>query len=88
MTTIQEHKIYPLAIEGYASDGDGVARLDRVVVFVKGAVRGETCQVYIDKVGKRGGLGSCVPAPLPAPRAACPWTVPTMRTAAAVSSAT
>ena len=67
MTTIQEHKIYPLAIEGYASDGDGVARLDGVVVFVKGAVRGETCQVYIDKVGKRAVWGHVCQLLSPAP---------------------
>ncbi len=67
MTTIQAHKIYPLAIEGYASDGDGVARLDGVVVFVKGAVRGETCQVYIDKVGKRAVWGHVCQLLSPAP---------------------
>ena len=47
-----EHTTQRLYIESYASDGAGVARLDGAVVFVKGAVRGETCQVYLDKVGR------------------------------------
>ncbi len=68
MTTIQEKKIYPLTIDGYAADGDGVARLDGMVVFVKGALRGETCQVWIDKVGKSAVWGhvTAVTAPSPA----------------------
>ncbi len=49
---MMEHTTQRLYIESYASDGAGVARLDGAVVFVKGAVRGETCQVYLDKVGR------------------------------------
>lgn len=52
MDRILEHTTQRLTIESYASDGAGVARLDGAVVFVKGAVRGETCQVYLDKVGR------------------------------------
>ena len=49
---MMEHTTQRLHIESYASDGAGVSRLDGAVVFVKGAVRGETCQVYLDKVGR------------------------------------
>ncbi len=76
MTTIEEKKIYPLTIEGYASDGAGVARLEGMVVFVKGAIAGETCLVRIDKVGRSAVWGHVdeVVTPSPARLAAdCPW---------------
>lgn len=67
MTTIQEKKIYPLTIDGYAADGDGVARMDGMVVFVKGAIRGELCNVYIDKVGKSAVWGHVTEVLTPSP---------------------
>jgi len=48
---LTENKIYPAVIEGYASDGSGVARIDGVAVFVKNAVRGEVCDVCIEHMG-------------------------------------
>ena len=45
----QEHIV---AIEGYGEDGMGVARIDGRVVFVHGALRGETCRVLILKTLK------------------------------------
>ena len=48
----KEHTTHTLTIEGYASDGAGVARLEGMVVFVPGALRGEQCQVTLDKVGR------------------------------------
>ena len=39
-------------IEGYTSEGLGVARADGRAVFVHGALRGETCDIRILKVGK------------------------------------
>ena len=47
-----EGQTYPLRIEGYSSDGAGVARLDGMVVFVQGGVRGELCQVRLTHVGR------------------------------------
>ena len=35
MHGLTENKIYPAVIEGYSSDGSGVARIDGVAVFVK-----------------------------------------------------
>jgi len=51
MPGLTENKIYPAVIEGYASDGSGVARIDGVAVFVKNAVRGEVCDVCIEHMG-------------------------------------
>ena len=48
---LTENKIYPAVIEGYASDGSGVARIDGVAAFVKNAVRGEVCDVCIEHMG-------------------------------------
>lgn len=45
----QEHIV---AIEGYGEGGMGVARIDGRVVFVHGALRGETCRVLILKTLK------------------------------------
>ena len=45
----QEHIV---AIEGYGEGGMGVARVDGRVVFVHGALRGETCRVLILKTLK------------------------------------
>lgn len=67
MMNIQEQKIYPLTIDGYAADGDGVARHEGMVVFVKGAVRGEVCNVYIDKVGRSAVWGHVVSLSSPSP---------------------
>ena len=47
-----EGHTYPLCIEGYSSDGAGVARLDGMVVFVQGGIRGELCQVRLTHVGR------------------------------------
>ena len=44
-------QVRTLTVEGYGSDGSGVARLDGLVVFVKGALRGEVCRVEIVHVG-------------------------------------
>lgn len=55
-----EHSTISLWIEGYASDGAGIARHEGRVIFVKGAMAGERCQVYIDKVGKSAIWGHVV----------------------------
>ncbi|NCE63414.1 23S rRNA (uracil(1939)-C(5))-methyltransferase RlmD [Pseudoflavonifractor sp. 524-17] len=62
-----EHSIQRLVIEGYASDGAGVARLDGAAVFVQGALKGETCQVYLDKVGRSAIWGHMVEVETPSP---------------------
>ena len=49
--SVQEGKLYPAEIDGYASDGSGVARIQGVAVFVRGAIRGERVQVRVEHVG-------------------------------------
>ena len=53
----KKNQRYPLRIQGYGSAGEGVARLEGQAVFVKGALRGELCQVHLLKVGKRAAWG-------------------------------
>ena len=65
--TIRENQTYRLLIEGYAADGAGVARLDGVVVFAKGGVRGEECDVLIEKVGRSAVWGRVTRAVVPSP---------------------
>lgn len=57
-----------LTIQGYASDGAGVSRLpDGMTCFVKGALKGETCLVQLDKVGKTCAWGHFLRAEIPSP---------------------
>ena len=52
MTEWKKNSVHRLAVEGYSSEGMGVARLDGRVVFVQRAVAGETCDVQLMKVLK------------------------------------
>ena len=73
---IQEQNIYRAVIEGYSSDGDGVARIEGMVVFVKGAVRGEHADIYIEHVGHNAAWGHIEKLMIPSPARLepdCPW---------------
>ena len=48
---LKEGEICPAVIEGYASGGEGVARIGGMAVFVKGALRGERVDVLIEHIG-------------------------------------
>ena len=65
---VRAGQLVPLTVEGYASDGAGVARLDGMVVFVKGGIRGEVCRTRIEKVGRSAiwGRAEGVEEPSPA----------------------
>lgn len=57
-----------LSIQGYGSEGQGVARLpDGMTAFVTGALRGETCLVQLDKVGKTCAWGHVTAVESPSP---------------------
>ena len=60
MAILKEKAIYRVTIDGYASDGAGVARIDGQVLFVKGGVRTELCDVLLEKVGKNACWGRVV----------------------------
>ena len=62
-----EQQIHRLRIDGYASDGSGVARLDGMVVFVQGGIRGELCDVRLTHVGRSALWGRVVEVVNPSP---------------------
>ena len=50
MDELKKNQVYIVRIEGYADGGAGVARIDGRVVFVQGALMGESCEAQILKV--------------------------------------
>src|SRR5699024_5078486 len=73
---IRKNGIYTVAIEGYSSEGLGVARIGGRVVFVHGALAGERCEVLVMKVLKNMAFAKVktVLEPSPHRRApACPY---------------
>lgn len=68
-----------LTIDGYGTGGEGVARLpDGMACFVTGALKGETCSVRLDKVGKSAAWGHAEKVLSPSPArlgADCPYYV-------------
>ena len=58
MGKTEKNSVHHLRIEGYASGGEGVARLaDGQVVFIRGALQGELCDVQLLKMGKSAAWG-------------------------------
>ena len=45
MSDLKKNDIYTVKIEGCASGGEGVARIDGRAVFVRGAIMGEECEI-------------------------------------------
>lgn len=72
MVNARKNQLIPLEIEGYSSEGDGIARLEGMAVFVKGAIRGETCLVKLLKVGKTAAWGKVEQVLSPAPSRVTP----------------
>ncbi|MBR3691540.1 MAG: 23S rRNA (uracil(1939)-C(5))-methyltransferase RlmD [Clostridia bacterium] len=56
-----------LNIESTTGTGDGVAHADGVVVFIRGAVRGDLCLCEIDRVTRRAAFGHMVALLRPSP---------------------
>ena len=52
----EKNRTYRARIEGYTSEGLGVARIDGQAVFVHRALRGEDCDVLILKVLKNAAF--------------------------------
>lgn len=50
---VAEGKTYTATPEGWSSEGDAVARIEGMAVFVKGGIPGETCRVTVEHVGHR-----------------------------------
>ena len=73
---LKEGGIYPTVIEGYASGGEGVARIEGMAVFVKGALRGERADVFIEHIGHSAAWGRIEKLLEPSPARAepdCPF---------------
>ena len=76
MPGLEKNRIYRAHIDGYSSEGLGIARIDGQVVFVHGAIRGETCDVLVRKVLKNAAFGkiAALVEPSPARRTPdCPY---------------
>ena len=72
MEKLRINQIYTGSVEGYSSEGLGIVRLDGAVVFVPGAVRGETVDLRITKVMKTAAAGEIVKLRAPSPERATP----------------
>ena len=73
---LEKNKIYRARIEGYTSEGLGVARIDGQAVFVHRALRGEDCDVLLLKVLKNAAFGKAVKVHEPSPHRVepdCPY---------------
>lgn len=76
MPGLEKNRIYRAHIDGYSSEGLGIARIDGQVVFVHVAIRGETCDVLVMKVLKNAAFGkiAALVEPSPARRTPdCPY---------------
>lgn len=65
---LQKSKTYRATIEGYSSEGLGIARIDGQVVFVHRAIRGEECDILIMKVLKNVAFGKVAKIYTPSPQ--------------------
>lgn len=76
MPGLEKNRIYRAHIDGYSSEGLGIARIDGQVVFVHGVIRGEVCDVLVMKVLKNAAFGkiAALAEPSPARRVPdCPY---------------
>jgi len=69
---LKEGQVCPAVIDGYASGGEGVARIDGMAVFVKGALRGERAEVFIEHVGHSAAWGRMARLIQPSPARIAP----------------
>ena len=73
---LEKNKVYRARIQGYTSEGLGVARIDGQAVFVHRALRGEDCDVLLLKVLKNAAFGKVVKVHEPSPHRVepdCPY---------------
>ena len=73
---LEKNKVYRARIEGYTSEGLGVARIEGQAVFVHRALRGEDCDVLLLKVLKNAAFGKVVKVHEPSPHRVepdCPY---------------
>jgi len=72
-TEWKKNRIFTGEVVGYTSDGAGVVRPeDGPVTFVPGALRGETCEIRLLKVGRAAAWGKVEQVLLPSPHRTAP----------------
>ncbi len=64
---MKKNETYTVTIEGYTSQGLGVARLPEGVVFVHQALAGERCEIQLLKVGKHESYARVLNVLAPSP---------------------
>ena len=72
MAGYQKNTVHRLDITGCTAEGQGIARLDGLVVFVAGALAGETCEVRLLKVTKKAAWGKIERLLTPSPARIAP----------------
>ena len=55
-----KNQIYEATVTDYTAEGQGIAKIEGCAVFVPNAIRGETCRIRIEKVGKTWAAGKIV----------------------------
>ena len=60
MEPLRKNQTVRAVIEGYSSEGLGIARVNGQVVFVHRAIRGEDCDILIMKVLKHAAFGKVI----------------------------
>ena len=50
VAAIQEGKVYEVMIQDVGRKGDGIAKVDKYVIYVPGTAKGVVCKVMIEKV--------------------------------------
>ena len=57
---VEEGKVYEAQIEDIGREGDGVARIQNIVVFDPGTRIGDKVKIRITKIGRRMAFGEVV----------------------------
>ena len=73
--TVKKNECYEVRITGYTSEGQGVAHVEGMAVFVPRVIAGELCRIKILKVGKTAAYGKLEELLEPSPhrqKPACP----------------
>jgi predicted RNA-binding protein with TRAM domain len=60
---VTEGQVLKVKIVDVGKQGDGIARIDGLIIFVKGAKVGDELEVKISKIGKTSAFADKVEAP-------------------------
>ena len=69
---VKKNEVYTVTIDGYTSQGLGVARLPEGVVFVHQALLGEVCRIQLLKVGRQESYARVLQVERPSPARIAP----------------